>query len=90
MVGLGQARRLLSLDDRMLGVVATKPGDHPGQDQDQPVPAGVDDAGLAQHVELLGRALDGALTVLDRLFEHPGEDRVLLLATGLAPQPLLA
>ena len=60
-------------------VVAAQPGDDAGQDQDQAVAAGVDDARFAQHLELLGGALDRALAVLDRPLEDLGEDRVLLL-----------
>ena len=61
-----------------LGVVAAQPGDDAGEDQDQAVAAGVDDAGLAQHLELLRGALDRLLAVGDRLLEHLGEHRVLL------------
>ena len=39
----------------------------------------VDDAGLTQDLELLGRPRDGGLAVLDHLFEQRREHRVLLL-----------
>ena len=58
--------------------VAAEPGDDAGEDHDEAVGAGVDDPGLAQHLELLGRALDGLLAVADGALEQLGEQRVLL------------
>ena len=78
MVGPAEARRLVVGDLRQLRRVAAQPGDDAGEDQHQAVAAGVDDAGLAQHLELLGRPLDRPLAVGDRPLEHLGEDRVLL------------
>ena len=72
-----------------LGAVAAQAGDDAGEDQDQAVAAGVDDAGFAQHLELLGRARDRALAVLDRPLQHLGQDRVLLLFADVAAEPLL-
>ena len=54
-VGQAEARRLLVRDLRHRGV-PPQAGDDAGQDQDQAVAAGVDDAGFAQHLELLGCA----------------------------------
>ena len=73
-----------------LGPVPAQAGDHPGEDQHQAVATGVDDARLAQHVELLGRPPHRALAVLDRPLQHGGEDRVLLLLGDVAVEPLLA
>ena len=77
-VGQAAARRLVVGDLGQLAAVAAQAGDDAGEDQDEAVAAGVDDAGLAQHLELLGRAGDGALAVVDRPLEDLGEDRVLL------------
>ena len=77
-VGAAEARRLVVVDLGQLGGVAAQAGDDPGEDQHQPVAAGVDDSGLAQHLELLGGALDRLLAVGDRPLEDLGEDRVLL------------
>ena len=73
-----QPRRLVVRRPPAARAVAAQAGDDPGEDQDQAVAAGVDDAGLAQHLELLGGAGDGALAVLDRPLQDLGEDRVLL------------
>ena len=78
MVGAAEPRRLVVGDLGQLGAVAAQAGDDAGEDQHQAVAAGVDDAGLAQHLELLGRALDRPLAVGDRPLQHLGEDRVLL------------
>ena len=88
-VGQAAARRLVVGDLRHLGPVAAQPGDDAGEDQDEAVAAGVDDAGFAQHLELLGGAGDGALAVGDRPLEDLGEDRVLLLFGDVAAEPLL-
>ncbi len=66
-VGEAAARRLVVSHLGQL-VVAAQGGDDPGQNQHQAVAAGVDDAGLAQHLELLRRARHRALAVLDRPF----------------------
>ena len=59
--------------------VAAQAGDDAGEDHDEAVGAGVDDAGLAQHLELLGRAVDRASSPREqRVLEHLGEQRVLL------------
>ena len=83
-VGQAEARRLLVVDLGHRGRVAAQAGDDAGEDQDQAVAAGVDDARVAQHLELLGGALDRPLAVLDRPLEHLGEDRVLLLVADPA------
>ena len=57
--------------------VATEGGDDAREDHDQPVPAGVDDAGLAQHRKEVGRPLDRRLPRLDGPREDRG-DRLLL------------
>ena len=51
--------------------------------------AGVDDAGLAQHLELLRGPRDRALAVLDRPLQDLGQDRVLLGVADVAAEPLL-
>ena len=88
-VGAAEARRLVAGDLGQLGAVPAQPGDDPGEDQHQAVAAGVDDTGLAQHVELFGRPLHRALAVGDRPLQHLGEDRVLLLLGDVAVEPLL-
>jgi hypothetical protein len=87
-MGKAAPRRLVVRDLRQL-VVAAEGGHDPGQDQDQAVPAGVDDAGFAQHLELLGRARHRPLAILDRPFQDLGQDRVLLLVADVAAEPLL-
>jgi hypothetical protein len=66
--------------DLGLGAVLTpQPGDHPRQDHHQAVGARVDDAGLAQDVELLRGALNRPLTVANRLLQQRRQHRILLL-----------
>jgi dihydroxyacetone kinase-like predicted kinase len=86
-VGAAEARRLLVVHLRHLGPVAAQAGDDAGEDQHQAVAAGVDDAGLAQHLELLRRALDRLLAVLDRPLQHRREDGVLLLRADPTAEP---
>ncbi len=57
--------------------VSTEGGDDAGEDHDQPVAAGVDDPGLAQDRQEVGRPLDRLLPRLDGAREDRG-DRVLL------------
>ena len=88
-MGAAEPRRLVVVDLGHVGAVAAQAGDDAGEDQHQAVAAGVDDAGLAQDVELLGGALDCALAVGDRPLQHLGEDRVLLGVGDAAVEPLL-
>ena len=87
-VGQAQPRRLVVGDLGKLGAVAAQAGDDPGEDQHQAVAARVDDAGFAQHLELLRRPRDRPLAVLDRPLQDLGEDRVLLLFGDVAAEPL--
>ncbi len=88
-VGTAQARRLLVGDLEQVRAVAAEPGDDAGEYEHQPVPAGVDDTRFPQRRELLRRALDRPLAVVDRLFEDLGEDGILLLVADTAVEPLL-
>ena len=89
-MGAAEARRLVVGDLRCRGPVSAQAGDDAGEDQDQAVATGVDDAGLAQDVELLGGPLDRSLAVFDRPLQHLGQDRVLLLVADIAVEALLA
>ena len=73
--GGGVVRDLGQLD-----LLAGEPGDHPADDHDEPERAGVDDAGLGEHVELLGRVAHRLLAGEQRRRQHLGEQRVLLVA----------
>ena len=60
------------------GCVATQAGHHAGEDDDQAVCPGVDDTGLAQHLELLRRPRHGGLSVADSVLEQHSQHGVLL------------
>jgi hypothetical protein len=87
-MGAAEARGRLVIDSGNGGGVAPQAGDDARQDQDQAVAAGVHDPRLAQHLELLGGALDRLLAVLDRALQDRGEHRVLLLVADAAVEPL--
>ncbi len=76
---VGYARRRVMLERR--GLVAAQGGHDPGEDHDQRVTAGIDDAGVAQHGEQIGRAHHRGLAGGHGPFEHAG-DRVVLLHRG--------
>ena len=79
-LGVGDARRRVVVERRRL--LAAQRRDHAGEDDRQPVAAGVDHARLAQRREQLGAALDRVLAGLDRAFERRGDRRVLLARLG--------
>jgi hypothetical protein len=58
--------------------VSAKTRHHAGEDHHEAVRAGIDDTGLAEHLELLGGASHGLLAVADGVLEQLGEQRVLL------------
>ena len=68
---------------RQLRLLTPQGGQHPGEDQDQAVPAGVHHAGLGEDVKLLWGPLDCLLAIRDRLLEHCRKD--CILGTGSNP-----
>ena len=76
----GDARRLAAAQGR----------DHARDDDGQRVPAGVDDAALAQHGEQFRAAAHGLLAGVQRALEHVGDDGVLDLGIALGAQPRVA
>jgi hypothetical protein len=66
------------------GLGAGEAGDEAGDDDDEPVGAGVDDACPGENVELLGRALDRVLADADGGPEDLDQHRVLGLLTDPA------
>ena len=89
MVRTGEAGGVMAGDLGQLRRVTAQSGDDAGEDQDQAVAARVDDARLAQHLELLRRPADCPLTVGDRDLEDLGQDGVLLVGGDSAVEPLL-
>ncbi len=84
-LGVGDARgRVVRQRGRRL---AAQRRDHPGEDDDHAVTAGVDHARLAQDRQQLGPAAQRRLAGRDRPFEHVGQYAVLLGALGVGPQP---
>ena len=77
-------------DLRQLHLLAGEPGDHPADDHHQPKGAGVDDACLGEHRELLGGVTNRLLAGEQRRREHLGEQRVLLLRARLGIEALAA
>ena len=84
LVVVGPQRDGVVRDLRDLAVRAAQAGDHAGDQQRHAVAAGVDDAVLAQDRQQLRAALDRRLRRLERLLEHLGQHRVLLLVGGVA------
>ena len=82
---VGDARRRVVLERRRL--VAAQRGDDAGEDHDQRVAAGVDDAGLAQHREQIGRAHHRGLARRDGALEHAGDRVVLVLGADVGAKP---
>ncbi len=74
---MGHAGGGVALERRRLA--AAQRADDPGEQHRQRVAAGVDHAGLAQHRQQVGAALDRLLAGLQRLLDHLGDHRVLLL-----------
>ncbi len=68
-------------------VAAAQGGHHAGDDDGQAVGAGVHDAGLLEHVQLLGAALDGLVGGVQRPLQDLGDELVLLLGRRLGAQP---
>ena len=87
-VDLVEPRGGVVRDLRQLHLLAGEPGDHPADDHHQPERAGVDDPGLGEHVELLGRVADRLLAGEQRRRQHLGEQRVLLVRGGVRVEPL--
>ncbi len=73
-----------------LRVLAAQAGEHPGHEQHHAVAARVDDAVLAQYGEQLGPALHRTLGGGERLLDHLGQHRVLLLGGRVVAEPRLA
>ena len=84
---MGDARRGVVLERRRRR--AAQGGDHAGEHHRQPVAAGVDDAGLAQHRQQVGAALDRLLAGVERALEQLGQQRVLHVGVALVGQPRL-
>ena len=84
---MGDARRSVVLERRRGR--AAQGRDDPGEDDRQPVAAGVDDARLPQHRQQVGPALHGRLAGVERALEQPGQQRVLLVGAALVGQPRL-
>ena len=74
---VGELRRLLAAQGRH----------HPGHDHGEPVGAGVHDARLLEHRELLRPALHRLLGGVERPLHHLGDQRVLLLGRGVGAEP---
>ena len=87
-VGARLPRRLVMRDLRDRVELAAQPRDDPRQDHHQPVRPGVDHAGLGQHVELLGGALDRLLPRPGGHREHLGQQLVLLGVARLGGEAL--
>jgi hypothetical protein len=68
-------------------LLAAECRDHAGDDDRQPVGAGVDDARVAQRGELVGAALDGLGPRRQGVLEQVGEEPILLV---LADTPVEA
>jgi hypothetical protein len=72
---------------RQVGACSAQAGDGAGDEQGEPVAAGIDHAVLTQHGQQIGSALDRLLRRLQGAFEHLREHGVLLLVGGLAVEP---
>ena len=71
------------------GLGAAQRADHAGQHDRQPVAAGIDDPGLAQHRQQVRAALDRLLAGVERPLHHLGGERVLHLVGGVGAEPRL-
>jgi hypothetical protein len=67
-----------------------KRSDDAREHHDQPVPAGVDHACLAQHRQEFRASLERLTTCLERTFNEFGDHRVLLEGRGVTGKPCLA
>jgi hypothetical protein len=79
-LGMGDPRGRVVVELRRVG--ALQGGDDPGEDDDDAVATGVDDARLAQGGQQLGPALDRRLAGDDRPLQRGGDQQVLLLGLG--------
>ena len=84
---MGDARRGVVLERRRGR--AAQGRDDPGEDDRQPVAAGVDDARIPQHRQQVGPALHGVLAGVERALEQLREQRVLLFGLALVGQARL-
>ncbi len=75
-------------DLRQLHLLPGEPGDHPPDDHHEPERAGVDHAGLGEHLELLGRVAHRLLAGEQRRRQHLGEQRVLLVGARVGVEAL--
>ena len=71
------ARGRVVVDGRGLG--PPQRADHAGEQDGEPVAAGVDDAGLAEDRQQLGPALDRVLAGVEGALDDVGDERVLLV-----------
>ena len=85
MLGVARTGGHVVLERGRLG--AAQGGDDAGEDDRDPVAAGVDHAGLAQDRQQLGAALDRVLPGVERRLEDVGEHAVLLVVAGVGAQP---
>ena len=69
------------------GGVSAQARDHAGEDHDEAVGPGVDDAGLAQDLELIGSPGDRGLPLADRVLEQFRQQDILLDGTGVGREP---
>ncbi len=70
-------------------VAPAQPGQSPGENQHEPVGSGVDDPGLGEHVELIGRLGDRLVAGGDHHFDDLGQDQVLALTGHVLGEPAL-
>jgi hypothetical protein len=68
-------------------VVAAQAGHDAGEDHDEPMSAGVDHAGLPEHLQLLGGPRHRRLAVADRALQQGREQRILLGRRRLRGEP---
>ena len=86
-LGMGDPRGRVVVELGRVG--ALQGGDDPGEDDDDAVAAGVDDARLAQGGQQLGAALDRRLAGDDRALQRGGDQQVLLLGIGRGAEAAL-
>ena len=88
-LGMGHARRRGVVLE--LGCIrAAQRGHDPGEQDRHAVPAGVDDAGVLEHGQQVGAALDARLAGRDRAHEDVGDDLVLQVRLGVGAEAAVA
>ncbi|MBK8295355.1 MAG: hypothetical protein IPK93_11555 [Solirubrobacterales bacterium] len=78
----------LMFNHRQIGLLAAQSRQDTGKDQYEAVTPGIDDPRFSQNLKLLRGALHCFLSVADRLFDHVGEQIVLLFIGCIRAQPL--